>query len=488
MTPTSNREQAARLSPLQVGVFFLVTRLSVFFLLPPNTDVLIYAHYAWEHKEAARRGVPFYDYHAARAIGEARDVEYPPLAVAMMRIPGVFVGDAGDSFDSFKVRYYLAFRVGMVFVDGLLLVLFLLLLGRLFPDASRGEKWHRLQICQACLLALWHLLYDRLDLVQTVLTLAALALLTARLHWIWSFIGLAVAVHFKLVPVILAPVWVVGAIPAGQPLPRVLLGLSVRSALLVGLIGLGMAVFYGLAGERSLDFLAYHRARPLEIGSLAATLPLTLSLFGYPISVHYSYGSINLDSTLTPTLVALAPWATAGLLGAATILLVIHFRRLFAGVPPSAGVNVSFPLTLAQLHPLPMVSYSLLFLMLFIATNKVFSPQYLLWLAPLVALVPLRGRERWLFGWAFFLVCVLTTLLAPFLFMTDLMVSPTDPRDLKHPTSRLVVLLVIRNLLFLALPLWLAVHLIRQAGQGMPDEGELFDTTHARRSTTGTQK
>jgi hypothetical protein len=109
--------------------------------------------------------------------------------------------------------------------------------------------------------------------------------------------------------------------------------------------------------------------------------------------------------------------------------------------------------TLAQLDPGTFAGYSLLFLMLFIATNKVFSPQYLLWLAPLVCLIPFRGRRRSLFVWTFLLVCVLTTILFPFLFLADLVgpgAAETVPLTINDPTPRLATLLVIRNLLFLA--------------------------------------
>src|SRR5262249_17752130 len=186
-----------------------------------------------------------------------------------------------------------------------------------------------------------------------------------------------VAVHFKVVPVVLAPVWVVGAMPAGQPLkpwrPRVLTGLALRGGLLLALIVVGFVPFYLGAGEHSLDFLRYHRARPIEIDSLYSTLALALRPLVSPVTVDYSYGSINVHSPLTPALVALAPWLTAGTLGGATVVLVLHFRQ--AAGPADA--------TLAQAQPRLFVGYTLQFLMLFIAANKVFSPQYLLWLAPL---------------------------------------------------------------------------------------------------------
>ena len=91
---------------------------------------------------------------------------------------------------------------------------------------------------------------------------------------------------------------------------------------------------------------------------------LSLWPLGHPITVSYSYGSINLHSPLTPTLVALSPWLTAGALLAATVLMLFHFRRTSARSGRQGGT--AGRATLAQRHPLPLVRYTLLFLMLFV--------------------------------------------------------------------------------------------------------------------------
>src|SRR5262249_35384193 len=149
---------------------------------------------------------------------------------------------------------------------------------------------------------------------------------------------------------------------------------------------------------------------------------MALQGWGQAIDVSFSYGSINLVSSLSPVLAAIAPWLAAGLLLAATALVLVHARGLTA---KDLG-DVSGPGSLARLHPRVFASYALLFLMVFIAAGKVFSPQYLLWLAPLVALIPLAGRGRRLFLWGFVGVCVLSTVVCPFLLVAD-MIDRTSP-------------------------------------------------------------
>jgi hypothetical protein len=468
---------------LVIILVFLLTRLAILPLPSAASDVSIYAKYAREQARAERLGVSFYDFHAgqvgsqaeqARAAGtlpapidEYRDVEYPPLALVVMRLPSLWMHVVPGN--SFEVRYSMAFRAGMAIVDGGLFLLLVVLARRLYLRSGRQGVGYRLLLYMACTLVLWHQLYDRLDLIQAFLVLLSLTLLTSRLHYFWSYAVLALAILFKLVPVVLVPLWVIASMPANRPLqlrrPRVLAGLALRTALLLGLVVVGFAPFYLRDGPGSLGFLTYHRARPIEIGSLYASFPLALRLMGHPVAVSYSYGSINLDFPLMPTLVALCPWLTAGVLLAATVLATAQFRRL-SEQPAQHG-------TLASTHPRQSVSYVLLFLMLFIATSKVFSTQYLLWLAPLVTLLPLRGRGLWLFGGAFLLVCILSTVLVPFLFVSDLidLTAPPPahplPWTLKEPTVRLAAVLLVRNLLFLGLAVGLAVHLIRNRESGV---------------------
>src|SRR5262249_60657144 len=86
------------------------------------------------------------------------------------------------------------------------------------------------------------------------------------------------------------------------------------------------------------------------------------------------------------------------------------------------GKPAEGPGTLAQTYPANVAGYGLLFLMLFVAANKVFSPQYLLWLAPFLVLLPFGRMGQWIFLGCFVVTCVMTTLLFPFWFFSDVAV------------------------------------------------------------------
>src|SRR6266536_2654216 len=105
MTRTRNGNGQPTQAPLLLlaGIVFLASRLLILPFRQPASDVGIYARYTQEHEAASRTGMSFYDYHAqevkrqadeAKATGtlkasidEYKDVEYPPLALAVMRLP-----------------------------------------------------------------------------------------------------------------------------------------------------------------------------------------------------------------------------------------------------------------------------------------------------------------------------------------------------------------------------------------------------------------
>lgn len=470
---------SARPNLLLITVVFVLSRSVILPFQQPTSDVGIYARYVHEMEVASLRGEPFYAYHAreverqaeaARADGtlrasidEYKAVEYPPLALAVMALPRVWMGERppqGPLTPEFEASYRAAYRLGLAGVDVALFALLVALVRRWYGRESGREQTQRLLVYVASTFVLWHLLYDRLDLIQTLLVMLGLACLLGRPHYLWSFLLLDLAINFKLVPLVLAPVWVAGSLPVERwvaPWPRVLASLALRTLLLVGLAVAVFLPFAFTAGNESLGFLSYHRGRPLEINSLAASLLLVPRLFGEAVPVEYSYGSINVSSPLAPTVAALVPWLAAALLLAASALLLVHCRKLAKG--GLAGRR------LAQSYPHDVICLTLLFLMLFIATNKVFSTQYLLWLAPLVALVPIEGRGRRPFFLAFVLTCALSTLLVPFLFVMDLVdpeAAVTVPRTFRDPTARLVAFLLTRNVLFAALAAVVAVHLWRR--------------------------
>jgi hypothetical protein len=128
-----------------------------------------------------------------------------------------------------------------------------------------------------------------------------------------------------------------------------------------------------------LDFVRYHRERPLEVGSTAAALlGLWHAIDPASVAVTRSYGSSNVVGRFAGA--ALTASAVAGVAGLVWVC-VAAWRSLDASrsAPSRARALLCWTITL---------------LAVVISTSKVASPQYLVWLLPLGMLATLIDR-RW---------------------------------------------------------------------------------------------
>ena len=188
------------------------------------------------------------------------------------------------------------------------------------------------------------LILSRFDLWPALLAAAAVVLLRReRPGWAWALLGLAVAA--KLWPAVLVPIFLV----------RSRRGVAWGAATLA----LAFVPFVLVAPEGVWHSLTRQASRPLQIESLAASLVTT---FGSPHVVS-GHGSQNLAGH----------GGLAAAASAAQVLAVL-------------AVWISFARTGRELD-----RHSAAAVAAFIAFGKVLSPQFLLWLAPLV---PLVGGRR----------------------------------------------------------------------------------------------
>lgn len=477
MVMTEPDEQARWRSRLfLLALLFVLGRVLLVFGPQKNSDIWLYADYVREHELASRAGVPTEVWHARDVeeelrrlenqlgyrppVPEFQHIEYPPLAVEASRLPLLWMSHRETIHDKqqFRTAYKTAYQWGMVLVDVVLLVLVVLLVRRFFAGESVTERTERLLSYILATLALWPVLYDRLDIVVGLLVAAALWCLTSRLPWIFSFAALAVAINYKLMPVILAPIWLVGSLPIAAvrwSRLRVFGTLVVRSALLASLTVLCFLPFFWGSGWESFGFFRFHESRGIEIHTLYSSLLLALRGLGQNVQLYSSHGSVNVRSALSPLFVKASPFIVGGLLVAATILLLVHVRRLAQIVP----VRTSPRDRLAEVEPATFASYSLLFLLIFIAANKVLSPQYLLMAVPLLPLVNLTGRARRWFLWTFVAMCLITTLHFPFLFQD---VHWSSRGSFSQLTFRWTAVLQLRNALLLGITAGLGGALVRQ--------------------------
>jgi uncharacterized membrane protein len=325
------------------------------------------------------RDTPVYErYGRAMDDGEVpyRDfgLEYPPGALPVFAVPAL--GDA--DFDTFTSRFE-----GLMAACGLAMVAFVAA-----ALAALGASTRRLGAALAFVglapLALGSVVLSRFDLWPAALTAAAVAaFVSGRDRLGHGVLGAAVAVKLYplvLLPVALASVWKrEGRDEAAR-----------CAAIFSAVVAVIVVPFLVLSPGGLWDAVSRQASRPLQIESLGSAVLLAAHhALGLDITMKSGSGSQNLAGTLPDVL------AVAHSLVQAALLVAIWV--LFARGP---------------VGPERFVLACAAALTAFVALGKVLSPQFLIWLVPLVPLV--AGRRGLLATGLLAVAIVLTQLWFPF--------------------------------------------------------------------------
>jgi hypothetical protein len=280
-------------------------------------------------------------------------LEYPPGALPVFLIPAL--GDAGS--DTFRLR----FEALMAFLGEAMIVCMAIALVAL--GAGRRRLLGALGFAALAPFALGPVVLSRFDLWPAALTAGALAaLVSGRVRLGHAALGAAVAA--KLYPGVLVPLALVYVWRRSGKREALVCG-----GFLAAVVALAFLPFLVLAPEGVWDSLSNQADRPLQIESLGSGILLAAhQLFGTSLTMSSSHGSQNLAGTTASVL------AVAQTIVQIAALLAVWI--LFARGP--AGRE-----RLLQASAAALVA--------FVALGKVLSPQFLVWLIPVVPLV--RGRR-----------------------------------------------------------------------------------------------
>jgi hypothetical protein len=225
----------------------------------------------------------------------------------------------------------------------------------------------------------------------------------------YASLGLGAAV--KLVPAL-----------ATLPLALTRRGIARGYAVFLAVVALCFVPFALLGGRGLSQSFAYQAERGLQVESLAASVLIFLRSVH---SVVFEYGASELQGGGVGLAISISPLLTLDLLAIAGLVMYGEYRR-FGRLGPDA-----FPRHAAAL------------ILAFMLGSKVLSPQYMIWLLPLVPLS--AGGAGGSIACAVFLsACLTTTLVFP--------VHYGDLLSFRYPGPEL---LIARNLLLVIL--WAAL-------------------------------
>jgi hypothetical protein len=271
------------------------------------------------------------------------------------------------------------------------------------------------------LVAIGPLITQRFDLVPAVLMLMALTAYMDHRHKLaWG--ALTLSIITKVYTLVIAPLVVIDLAMRCQ-LRRIAFGVA-----LVSLMGLAILIAVIAFSPQALtDFVTFHQQRGAEIESMYANVGLLAHIVtSAPLETSYEFMSVNASSPLVDRLIRYSlPVTVLGLLA----LYALYYKRW----------------NHCRRHRQMLVNYATGAILIFVVCNKVLSPQYLIWLLPLI---PLTGSA--MAAIMFVLAAALTTVLYPMNF-----------GDLTAMAPWAVVTLTVRNVLLLALiiPVLKAAHI-----------------------------
>ncbi|CAN5525765.1 glycosyltransferase family 87 protein [soil metagenome] len=373
--------------------------LAVNFIAPHYSDLLTgdIAYFFGAAKHVLAGDMPYRDF----------AFEYPPGALLAMLAPATLAGRSPD------VTSYLW---AMVFQNAVLAGAITVLLGR----------WSGLRSAitfNAPLAILAAFVPLRFDLLPALLTLLAVRYAIDRPARSGAILALGVCV--KLYPAALLPILLLPHVTA-----RRWRGAGRLVCAFAGMMLLVLVPFAIVSHNHVFDFLTFHRVRGLQVESIGgAAILLASKLHLTSATVATSFFSSNVTGAWSSGAIVAMQLLMLGLLGLQFVSVILKGRpkstvavipRYSEGSRESRVVRISRFLGVPRndggyrergrsrdFQELALVAATTLWI--FIACNKVFSPQYVVWVLPLIALSKSRVA-------IVATVCVLTAAVFPFLY------------------------------------------------------------------------
>lgn len=271
--------------------------------------------------------------------------EYPHAGTWPVEILTAIIGDRLDSF-------YIAFVVMCMLFDALFLALVL-----------RGHQNNSRVFYAGWFWALFGTLagqvfYMRLDIFPALAVAAAAACITR-----WPNLAsamLAFATTMKLWPGVLAA-GLVGRFTKGKAWLRLV-------SFFAALVALCAVTVFTRGWDRLISPLTYQGDRGLQIESIPAT-PFVYQAFFEPERWEMGYATSKSFEIAGPGVEQAITWSTYAMVAVVAFALLWALWRFLAG----------------GWQPRSTIAFFAVMVLLLIATNKVFSPQYIVWFGPLLA-------------------------------------------------------------------------------------------------------
>ncbi|MDD5700914.1 MAG: glycosyltransferase family 87 protein [Dehalococcoidales bacterium] len=386
--------QAAALNPKWQAALFGLVYITILGLLFNTVYKIEYSGTGLYFDYASKvlsGGLPYRDF----------AMEYPPFSLVFFILPRLLAAD----WQTYAIFYQVEV---MIFVlAGLLAV---------YHIAHRLGKspWQLLSAYTLGILAVGPITGQQYDIFPAVMTLLSIYFFISGRHKAaWALLTLGALT--KIFPAAIAPVFLLYYIRERQ-YKNILTGIITSAA-----VSLAVLLPFLIADPAGLGSLySYHGQRGIQIESTYSSLLLLGHQLGWlKVGTGFDFGSYNLVGPTADTLARISVLLLPLFLAAAYWFI---YRRMKAALNPVDEI----------------ASCSLLVVALLIAASKVFSPQYLIWLCPLIPFS--GGRLRYILWTVFIAAGILSYQIFPVHYL-----------DLVELKPGATAALLTRNLLIIAM-------------------------------------
>jgi hypothetical protein len=352
-------------------------------------------------------------------------IEYQPGALLTITLPGLFA----DNFTEY--RFWLAAWFGFLYLLNLYMGAKLITGGA--PTVSQINRllWWSLTF----LVFLGGIVTSRFDHVVVTFVLFCTLIFGQALKKngkqsliyfaLFGFVT-SIGVLTKIVPGLILISALLILLVTHKQAPRWAAAFASVTGLGVGLIVLNTG-FYSIFGPGYWESFTYHMDRGIQLESVYAGVLLLARMAGWTVVTYdFSFGSSNVASTFTDAVKLISPFLFLGIVA----FLVAKVWRNRPAESEASGQFIASQIILM----------TLILLLAFTLTNKVFSPQYLIWIGPLMAVLVAVHPNMWKIGVLFLIASAMTQLIFPQLYFL---------LNQFHPA--MVILLNLRNALLIVI-------------------------------------
>lgn len=347
----NKRNKIFLLAILWLSFYLLIIALDARYNFLPWGEIKLYEKLALEFLSGK---IPFIDYH----------FEYPPASIIPFIAPRLF----GQTQESYRIVYQFL---------NLLFTFLTLYLGAQIMYLINPKREKGIGIIQTILFfILIQLVLTRFDVFTMFLTGLGIFLYLAGekqkrpIFQTVSYAVITLAGFVKLYPFLILPIFAIKEFRQRK------YKLLIVNLILCLLTALPFIILMLIGWEGTKSFLSYHGERGLEIESTYSSILLLLNQIGIlkDVRIIYSHASYGISGNLADICSKLS-FPLFGITYAATLIML---------------AKQSWKDAVAR----KVIAASLLVILLFIITNKVFSPQYILWIFPLATIFAFIFKKK----------------------------------------------------------------------------------------------